>query len=90
MFLRSGLCRDGTKCRRKILRITKPAIRHLARRGSVKRISGLIYEWTRSVVNIVLENIIRDSVTYTEHAKHKTVSVLDVVYAIKRLYGFGT
>ena len=40
-----------------------------------------------------LENVIRDSVTYTEHAKRKTVTSLDVVYALKRqgrtLYGFG-
>ena len=37
--------------------------------------------------------VIRDSVTYTEHAKRKTVTALDVVYALKRsgrtLYGFG-
>lgn len=56
---------------RKILRdniqgITKPAIRRLARRGGVKRISGLIYEETRGVLKIFLENVIRDSVTYTE------------------------
>ncbi|KNZ63047.1 histone H4 [Puccinia sorghi] len=83
---------------RKILRdniqgITKPAIRRLARRGGVKRISGLIYEETRGVLKIFLENVIRDSVTYTEHAKRKTVTSLDVVYALKRqgrtLYGFG-
>jgi len=49
--------------------ITKPAIRRLARRGGVKRISGLIYEETRGVLKIFLENVIRDSVTYTEHAK---------------------
>lgn len=29
------------------------------------------------------KNIIRDSVTYTEHAKRKTVTALDVVYALK-------
>lgn len=97
--------------------ITKPAIRRLARRGGVKRISGLIYEETRGVLKIFLESesssplpvlessrcltqmfdlftdIIRDSVTYTEHAKRKTVTSLDVVYALKRagktLYGFG-
>jgi histone H4 len=78
----------------------------------VKRISGLIYEETRGVLKIFLENVsvlpwsgrrvaltcrrpqvIRDSVTYTEHAKRKTVTALDVVYALKRsgrtLYGFG-
>ncbi|KAG1869191.1 histone-fold-containing protein [Suillus tomentosus] len=93
-----GLCRGGAKRHRKILRdniqgITKPAIRRLARRGGVKRISGLIYEETRGVLKIFLENVIRDSVTYTEHAKRKTVTALDVVYALKRsgrtLYGFG-
>jgi histone H4 len=97
--------------------ITKPAIRRLARRGGVKRISGLIYEETRGVLKIFLESecllllgysfarvppltlslarplrpslpplpdVIRDSVTYTEHAKRKTVTSLDVVYALKR------
>jgi histone H4 len=40
-----------------------------------------------------LKQVIRDTVTYTEHAKRKTVTSLDVVYALKRqgrtLYGFG-
>ncbi|KAF8053422.1 hypothetical protein N665_1416s0001 [Sinapis alba] len=70
-----------------------PAIRRLARRGGVKRISGLIYEETRGVLKIFLENVIRDAVTYTEHARRKTVTAMDVVYALKRqgrtLYGFG-
>merc|ERR1719265_983783 len=73
--------------------ITKPAIRRLARRGGVKRISGLIYEETRGVLKVFLENVLRDSITYTEHSKRKTVTALDVVYALKRqgrtLYGFG-
>merc|ERR1712083_390440 len=63
------------------------------RRGGVKRISSLIYDETRTVLKSFLENVIRDSVTYTEHAKRKTVTALDVVYALKRqgrtLYGFG-
>merc|ERR1712138_24667 len=49
--------------------ITKPAIRRLARRGGVKRISGLIYEETRSVLKHFLENVVRDAVTYCEHAR---------------------
>ena len=43
------------------LGITKPAIRRLARRGGVKRISGLIYEETRGVLKIFLENVSRPS-----------------------------
>ena len=76
-----------------ILGVTKPAIRRLARRGGVKRISSQVYEETRIVLRSFLEGVVRDSVTYTEHAKRKTVTALDVVYALKRqgktLYGFG-
>jgi histone H4 len=76
-----------------ILGITKPAIRRLARRGGVKRISASIYEETRTVLKTFLENVVRDAVTYTEHARRKTVTAMDVVYALKRqgrsLYGFG-
>ncbi|UYV76368.1 HIST2H4A [Cordylochernes scorpioides] len=76
------------KQHRKVLRdniqgITKPAIRRLARRGGVKRISGLIYKETRGVLKVFLENVIRDADTYTEHAKRKTVTALG-----RTLYGF--
>ncbi|KAI3681370.1 hypothetical protein L6452_36164 [Arctium lappa] len=76
-----GLGKGGAKRHRKVLRdniqgITKSAIRRLARRG---------------VLKIFLENVIRDAVTYTEHARRKTVTAMDVVYALKRqgrtLYG---
>ncbi|XP_041037778.1 histone H4-like [Carcharodon carcharias] len=90
-----GLGKVGAKRHRKVLcdniqGITKPAIRRLACRGGVKRISGLIYEETRGVLKVFLENVISD----TEHAKRKTVTAMDVVYALKRqgrtLYGFGS
>jgi len=93
-----GLDKGGAKRHRMVLRdniqgITKSAIRHLARRCGVKRISGLIYEETRSVLKVSFENVIRDAVTYTEHARRKTVTAMDVVYALKRqgriLYDFG-
>lgn len=87
----------GGKRHHKVIRdsiqgITKPAIKRLARRGGVKRISGLVYEETRGVLRIFLETVIRDSVTYCEHARRKTITAMDVVYALKRqgksLYGF--
>ena len=76
-----------------ILGITKPAIRRLARRGGVKRISSFIYEETRNVLRAFLESVVRDAVTYTEHARRKTFTAMDVVYSLKKqgrsLYGFG-
>ncbi|XP_058852075.1 histone H4-like [Acipenser ruthenus] len=82
-----GFGKVGAKHYRKVLRdniqgITKPAIRRLARCGGVKRISGLIYEETCRVLKVFLQNMIRDAVTYTKHAKRKTA--MDVVYALKR------
>ena len=93
-----GKGKGGMKRHRLVLRgnidgVTKPAIRRLARRGGVKRISGMIYEETRGVLKLFLENVVRDAVTYTEHARRKTVTAYDVVYALKRngrtLFGFG-
>jgi len=73
--------------------ITKPAVTRLARRGGVKRMSSLVTEEVHTVLRNFLENVLRDAVTYTEHSKRKTVSTMDVVYALKRngrtLYGFG-
>lgn len=72
--------------------LTNPAIRRLARRGGVKRLSGGVYTQTRSMIKSFLEQIVRDAVTYTEHARRKTVTAKDVVASLKRnnnvLYGF--
>ena len=93
-----GFGKVGAKRYRKptkevLLGITKPAIRRLARRGGVKRISALIYDEARNNLKLFLEGVVRDSVTYTEHARRKTVTAMDVVYALKRhgrtIYGFG-
>ncbi|MPD03537.1 Histone H4 [Portunus trituberculatus] len=87
-----GLGKGGAKRIRKVLGdniqgITKPAIRRLA------HLRGLIYEETRGVLKVFIENVIKDAVTYTEHAKRKTVTTMDVVYILKgqghALYGFG-
>ncbi|XP_065258575.1 histone H4-like [Emys orbicularis] len=83
-----GLGKGGAKHHCKVLRdniqgISKPAISHLAQHGGVKHILGLIYEETCGVLKVFLENMICDAVTYTERAKRKTVTAMDVVYALK-------
>ena len=92
-----GLGKGGAIRHRKVLRnniqgITKPSIRRLARRGGVKRISGLVYEETRSVVKNFMTDLIRDVAVYTDLRRSKTVKPMDVVYALKHkgisLYGF--
>jgi histone H3 len=80
----------GAKKHRKILRdniqgITSPALKRLARRGGVKRITGSCFEELRSITKVFLENVIRDAVTLTEYNRHKTVSLNDVLVALEIL-----
>ena len=69
------------------------SIRRLARRGGVKRISGGVYEETRTCLEHYLQRVLKDLVLLVEHADRFTVTVMDVVYALKKngqaLYGYG-
>jgi len=87
----------SAKRHRKVLRdniegITKPAIRRLARRGGVKRINGLVYKETREKLKEYMQKVLKDAITYTQYARRKTVTTMDVIYALKKvgqpLYGF--
>ena len=72
--------------------ITHGSIRRLARRGGVKRISGAIYEEVRTVLKSFVDGVVRDATAYTEHAKRRTVTALDVTMSLKKrgkmLYGY--
>ncbi|KAH7160757.1 histone H4 [Dactylonectria macrodidyma] len=89
--------KGGSKRHRKIIRdsvmgITKPAIRRLARRGGVKRISATIYEDARAALKERLETILRDCAIYVEYRGAKTVTIHDVIHSLRRIgrpiYGF--
>lgn len=73
--------------------VTNSAIRRLARKGGVKRISFTVYDEARAALYENLKAIIKDTITYTTHARRKTVISTDVIFALKRLgravYGFG-
>ncbi|KAF1791898.1 Histone-fold [Phytophthora cactorum] len=69
--------KGGTK------RTTKSTIRRLARRVGVIRVSRLEYHERRAVLRAYLCNLIRDAMSYTEHGNRKTVTCMDVLYALK-------
>lgn len=65
----------------------RPAIRRLCRRAGIKRLSATIYDSVRHVAKIYLDELIRHTLTYTGHARRKTVVAMDVVYALKNQFG---
>ena len=73
--------------------ISNLAIRRLARRGGVKRISELVYDETRIILRAFIEKDLKGAIVYTEHANRKTVTSWDIIYALKNqgrcLYGYG-
>lgn len=73
--------------------ITSGAIRRLARRGGVKRIAMASNEAVRDYIDDFLNRVVRDSLTYTEHRRARTITAMDVVYALKKngrvIYGYG-
>ena len=81
------------RVRQNMSRVTNADLRRLARRGGVVRLSEFVYDEARGTLRTFLENVVRNAVTYTEFANRKTVTAMDVVYALKRqgktLYGFG-
>ncbi|CAI9574090.1 unnamed protein product [Staurois parvus] len=85
----NGLGKGSAGCHRRVVQegiqgISKYAIRRLARKAGVTRISGLIYEEIRRVLKIFLQNVICDALPYTEYARRKTVTAMDIAYALKR------
>lgn len=73
--------------------LTRGGIRRLARRGGVKRISSNVYDETRDFVDYFLGIVVKDAAVFCENSKRKTITAMDVIYALKRsgrtVYGYG-
>ncbi|OWY98552.1 Histone H4 [Phytophthora megakarya] len=56
------------------------------------RMFGLLYGETHAVLKVFVSNLVRDAIVYSEHSNRKTITVMDVIFALKRqgrtLYGF--
>lgn len=69
--------------------LTKPAIRRLARRAGIKRISGSgtgagsLTGELRNSLRKFLNTIIKDSLLYMHNARRKTIVAVDVLHSLK-------
>ena len=89
--------KPGMKRVRRVLKnsihgIEKAAFCRMVRRGNVERMSRNVFEESRGVLKVFLEHMIKDAIIYTTYCHRKTVTAMDVIYALKRhgriLYGF--
>lgn len=91
-YVWSSVIRNRKIYRYNIHCITKGDICRLARRGGIKRLSTNIYEEVRGLLMIHLRKLIQDAIWYSEHRQSYTISVFDVIYALKKsgetLYGY--
>lgn len=62
--------------------ITKPVILRLAHRGGVKSLSGVMYEETRSILKVFLQDLIRLATLSKFYARRSTYQVKDLEFAL--------
>ena len=67
--------------------ITDPVLRRLMRRGGVTRISNNMYQMSRDLLQIFLNNVLTVALEFTENRRVKTVSFEDVQLALKLVMG---
>uniref|UniRef100_A0AC35GMR5 Histone H4 n=1 Tax=Panagrolaimus sp. PS1159 TaxID=55785 RepID=A0AC35GMR5_9BILA len=61
-----------------------PSIKRLARRAGVKRISAAIDKESRAALKDFVASVMKDAIILTAYAKRNTVTVMDVIYALKK------
>lgn len=81
---RNGLRRRNGQTVQPRPALNRPAIRRLARRAGVKRVSAGIYDEAPVALRAWLQMVIHDACAYTEHARRFTVTVNDILLGLKR------
>jgi histone H3/H4 len=64
--------------------VTNPELRRLGYVAGVGAMSKPSFEHVKDVLNKFLHSVLKDSVTYAEHMRHKLVSQDDVAHAVER------
>jgi histone H3/H4 len=63
--------------------ITKPAIRRLAQRAGIIRLSGKIYEKLRGIIKRYVDSVLSKAISFTTHQRRKTVKPSDLEGALQ-------
>jgi histone H4 len=66
-------------------RISKSAIRRMARKGGVKRMSSIMFEESRAILYVYVKCITEKAIEYALNQNRRTVLAKDVCQALKLL-----
>jgi len=75
---------DHQELQRVMRGLNGPAVRRLARRGGVRRVSSGVLNGTREALHDFLEGILTDATKFADYSKRNTVKTVDIVHALKR------
>ena len=81
---KSSSARRAHPAREQQAYIRAPAIKRLARRGGVKRMSLDTYEEIRNIASKYVRDILQNALVVTRHAGRKTVTAKDIVFSIQQ------
>lgn len=62
--------------------LAKPAVKRLARRAGIKRMSGETFDTVRDQLDVFITKIVKDCMLYMNHGRRKTVTSGDVLCAL--------
>ena len=89
---KGALIRCRKVLKKAIYGISKATFLRLARRGGVRRFLANIYEESRGVLKVFVEQIVKDVITFCEYKRRKMVTPVDVIFTLKQhgtaVYGF--
>jgi histone H3 len=74
--------------RRKVyeeVNVSKNSIRKLALKAGAKRMGGMIYEELRGVMKVYISILLKNTITFTEYGKRKTIKVEDIEGALAQM-----
>ena len=77
-----------------LLGLTNGKIRQICQRSGIKRISGIVYEQIRAVIDEYCNDVMGYALCYTKHRRQETLREIDIVHAsqcsgvMQSLYGF--
>lgn len=76
---------ESEKDKNPVLKISNTKLRQLGKRAAARRFSADVFPEVRAVAKAFVDEIMSNAEKYCDNRRKRTITVADVVYAIKRM-----